>query len=168
MRWTLALHELYRPDPVAVFLPDAVDNLPLSLPWAPATVLRNEVPLISNSFHLSSLAALFHLLSFHVKSQLLHGTFSLHGFSSLSETAWQMFTSSVIFTFKKFIIFVLVSVLQSDFEYKKSPVLTLVLVNPFPLLWEKWSGTTTKQQENEEKKKEIIWSGKALWILMYV
>lgn len=149
MRWTLALRELYRPDPVAVFLPDAVDNLPLSLSWAPATVLRNEVPLISNSFHLSSLAALFHLLSFHVKSQLLHGTFSLLGFLSLSETAWQMFTSPVIFTFKKFIIVVLVSVLQGeniykihngDFEYKKKPCTHSIFSKSFssPLRKVKW------------------------------
>lgn len=59
-----------------------------SLMWAP--VQGKEVTLVPSSFHLSSLAACFHIFNSCVKSQLLQGLFSLLSFSSLNKTAWHV------------------------------------------------------------------------------
>ena len=99
-------------------------SLPLSLTWALAEVLDKEVKLISNSFHLSSLTAFFHLLCSCVKSQLLHGMFSLLSFLSLSETDWQMFASLLIFTLKNYITLVLIWVMQTENINKKLRIMT--------------------------------------------
>lgn len=79
----------------------------------------------------------------------------------------------VIFTLKNYITFVLISLIQTEninnklititLKIRKSPALTLVLVVlpyfPPPL---------EKRKQKGEKKKEVIWTGKALLVFMYV